>query len=509
MEAASPGMSSDTSLTYDNLESIKVLVTSFKDEKETCKKILYVNSAMDLVDQSLAQQTGCVLDRLLKYNTDFMEYIDVDTNVDVKDFDRFHVFMSARGPQMETCLRETNQNQPTTNMEEHSQPLQSLLQKKAPQIPTEYETTGILSVPLRKLLVKTCIGDLVERCGFYPLSAEKLAVAKSIITTFQSLSVRVEGQGEGFEHYYDPVSHCGFLETKLRNLRRNLEQGQRRYRKRKVTNDCTGPEKPDTTEDGHASSTNEWATLIKRLRPSAENLSAIKSGMEKTYTCRRSWITKDSPTVAEIFNEYPRFLDMPSLLDSEFGKLTGGKTDLFLRRWEANIIPKLKSVAALEPRVSSLLKGIEEKTEDDTCYTFLVLLTHLLPPVGASRCSLRSAITHLVDFTPPGTSIASLCNDPAAPSTTHQPQLICIGDLKWYNRAYVIVAKNDKVTIPLDDGLTCSVDKLFKLYWVCNLSYPAPLSSVFTFFEYVYDLPFSTQRKTKVLELISQLKACK
>ncbi|XP_035857808.1 uncharacterized protein LOC116042152 [Sander lucioperca] len=242
---------------------------------------------MDIVDQSLAQQTGCVLDRLLKYSTDFMEYIDVDTNVDVKDFDRFHVFLSARGPQMETCLRETNRNQPTTNTEEPSQPLQSLLQKKAPQILTEYETTGVLSVPSRKLLVKTYIGDLVERCGFYPLSAEKLAVAKSIITTFPSLSVRVEGQGEGFEHYYDLVS--GFLETKLRNLRRNLEQGQRRYRKRKVTNDCTGPEKPYSTEDGHASSTNEWATLIKRLRPSADNLSAIKSGMEKIYTCRRSW----------------------------------------------------------------------------------------------------------------------------------------------------------------------------------------------------------------------------
>ncbi|KAL0964055.1 hypothetical protein UPYG_G00317700 [Umbra pygmaea] len=177
---------------------------------------------------------------------------------------------------------------PTTNTEEHSQPLQALLQKKAPQILTEYETTGILSGLSRKLLVKTCIGDLVEKCGFYPLSSEKLAVVKSIITTFPSLSVRVDGQGEGFEHYYDPVSHCGFLETKLRNLRRNLEQGQRRYRKRKVTNDITGPKKPDTTEDGHASSTNEWATLIKRLRPSAENLSAIKSGMEITYTCRRS-----------------------------------------------------------------------------------------------------------------------------------------------------------------------------------------------------------------------------
>lgn len=32
----------------------------------------------------------------------------------------------------------------------------------------------------------------------YPLSAEKLTVAKSIITTFPSLSVRVAGQGEGF-----------------------------------------------------------------------------------------------------------------------------------------------------------------------------------------------------------------------------------------------------------------------------------------------------------------------
>ncbi|KAL3986518.1 PWWP domain-containing DNA repair factor 3 [Sarotherodon galilaeus] len=168
------------------------------------------------------------------------------------------------------------------------------------------------------------------------------------------------------------------------------------------------------------------------------------SSMEETYTSRRAWISKDSPTAAEIFSEYPRFLDMPSL----FGKLTGGKTDLFLRKWEASIIPKLKSVAALETRMSSLLKDFEEKTEDEACYTALVVLTHLFPPVGASHCSLKSAITHLVDFA-----------------------LVCIH--------------------------------------VCNLSYPAPLGSVFTFFEFVYDLPLSTQRKTKVLELIAQIKACK
>ncbi|MED6243329.1 hypothetical protein ATANTOWER_018487 [Ataeniobius toweri] len=92
-----------------------------------------------------------------------------------------------------------------------------------------------------KLLVKTCIGDLVERCGFYPLNGDKLALAKSIIATFPSMSDQVAGQGEGF-----------------------------------VT---------------------------------------MKSGMEKTFTQSRAWITRESPTLAEILSEYLRFLDMPSLAD--------------------------------------------------------------------------------------------------------------------------------------------------------------------------------------------------
>ncbi|MEQ2242258.1 hypothetical protein ILYODFUR_033790 [Ilyodon furcidens] len=54
-----------------------------------------------------------------------------------------------------------NQNQPHTNRGEDSQPLQSLLMKKAPQILQEYETSGFLSMHSTKLLVKTCVGDLV------------------------------------------------------------------------------------------------------------------------------------------------------------------------------------------------------------------------------------------------------------------------------------------------------------------------------------------------------------
>lgn len=57
----------------------------------------------------------------------------------------------------------------------------------------------------------------------------------------------------------------------------------------------------------------EWKTMIKKMRPCQENISTIKEGMEKTHANRRLWITASSPTVEEIFAEYPRFVDMPYL----------------------------------------------------------------------------------------------------------------------------------------------------------------------------------------------------
>ncbi|KAL7852460.1 hypothetical protein SRHO_G00182450 [Serrasalmus rhombeus] len=149
---------------------------------------------------------------------------------------------------------------------------------------------------------------------------------------------------------------------------------------------------------------------MKRLRPSTDNISSIKAAMQKTFTWRRSWIAKHSPSLSEIFEEYPRFLDMPTLLDTEFGKMYEEKGDLFLRRWEATIIPKLKAIGIMETGdLASLIKDMEHQNE----------------------------------------------------------------------------------------GLTCAVDKLFKLYWVCNLAYPCQLSSVFCFFEHIYDMPLSTNRKAK------------
>lgn len=120
------------------------------------------------------------------------------------------------------------------------------------------------------------------------------------------------------EHFYDPVSHCGFIEMKLRNLRRTLHDDQRLYRKRGRSSNPSGVSITlEVIADGEEESIKEWITSTKRMRPSPENIASIKMGMEKTYTNRRLWITSKSPTVAEVFQQYPRFVDMPYLVSNQ------------------------------------------------------------------------------------------------------------------------------------------------------------------------------------------------
>lgn len=112
-----------------------------------------------------------------------------------------------------------------------------------------------------------------------------------------------------------------------------------------------------------------------------------------------------------------------------------------------------------------------------------------------------------------GTSIPSLLQGSseaaagAVEAGAHQPKLVCLGH-PTSTAQYIIVAKNDKVAIPLqDEGLTCALDKLFKMLWVCNVAYPVQLDSVYSFIEHVYDIPTSGAKRSKVVELIAKLQA--
>ncbi|KAA0722931.1 hypothetical protein E1301_Tti013641 [Triplophysa tibetana] len=92
------------------------------------------------------------------------------------------------------------------------------------------------------------------------------------------------------EHLYDPVSHKGFIEMKLQNMRQHLKEVQRRYqRKRKVP--CSVSPGALVTLSSANEDPSEWLSLIKRMKPSSENITTIRTAMEKTFNHRRNWIS--------------------------------------------------------------------------------------------------------------------------------------------------------------------------------------------------------------------------
>ncbi len=89
-------------------DSVKVLATTFKNGKEIKRKIYSVQSTNQLLEKT--SKLGFVLDRILKFNTDFQEFTDVDSSVQICNFDKFQVHFS-EAPHLQPVAREASQTQ--------------------------------------------------------------------------------------------------------------------------------------------------------------------------------------------------------------------------------------------------------------------------------------------------------------------------------------------------------------------------------------------------------------
>ncbi|XP_016110551.1 uncharacterized protein [Sinocyclocheilus grahami] len=245
----------------------KTLVAVLLDEKEICKKLQHLKSAAEIIDASKCL-LPCAAEyhRILQFNADFNEFIDTNLTEKVEALDKFQV-----------APKNTQEAGPSSQQKNH---LQALIESKGPSIFKDYEASGMLSETSRKVLVKIGVSALVEQIGFYPCNEEKRMLAESVVTLFSSLKIKMGEENEGFEHFYDPVSHSGFIEMRLRNLRRRLHYDQRRYqRKRSRISDSSGVSITlEMTAEGEEESSREWTTVIKRMKPSPENLNTIKLG---------------------------------------------------------------------------------------------------------------------------------------------------------------------------------------------------------------------------------------
>lgn len=85
------------------------------------------------------------------------------------------------------------------------------------------------------------------------------------------------------EHFYDPVSHSGFIEMRLRNLRRKLHDDQR---KRSRYSDSSGVSITlKVPAEGEEESSREWTTVIKRMKPvlSTRDSDSVLDSVSRPY----------------------------------------------------------------------------------------------------------------------------------------------------------------------------------------------------------------------------------
>ena len=73
----------------------KILASLYLDGREICKRVYHLNNAKELLDEGKSQDglpPEVYIDRFLKYNADFNEFIDVDQNTHINDLDKCQLF---------------------------------------------------------------------------------------------------------------------------------------------------------------------------------------------------------------------------------------------------------------------------------------------------------------------------------------------------------------------------------------------------------------------------------
>ncbi|KAK0153221.1 hypothetical protein N1851_005093 [Merluccius polli] len=102
------------------------------------------------------------LERFHQYNNDFKDYTDCDTSTNINYYDKFQVRVSTV---IQLEVVEFQAPHVENEKKDLAVQLESLLEKKAPDILTEHQQTRTLSTSSRKKLVKLSLSDLVEKHG--------------------------------------------------------------------------------------------------------------------------------------------------------------------------------------------------------------------------------------------------------------------------------------------------------------------------------------------------------
>ncbi|XP_059906059.1 uncharacterized protein LOC132455963 [Gadus macrocephalus] len=266
------------------------------------------------------------------------------------------------------------------------------------------------------------------------------------------------------------------------------------------------PLKEDIQWDGQ-----QCQEAIALMKHSTDEV-VVKEKMRLTLAYRQKFL-HDPENSADILSVFPRFLDIPGLIDQDFRSLFGDATSAkMLEKWTTNFQAKVVTQCrglTLTGDVQDLIQNAEATEVDDgwdSDMSSMLLLVHLLPPSSQGRkrpgkISARQACDSLVKFIKIGTSIQAHLDNI---SGSLQPYLLAVGAKKSMIESYYIVIDKHALPCKTSTSLAC-VDELFKAHFVFGTRYCQELTNVYTFLQTtVYDIDVEN---TKVNPRVAELRA--
>ncbi|XP_051503155.1 uncharacterized protein LOC127411535 [Myxocyprinus asiaticus] len=372
----------------------------------------------------------------------------------------------------------------------------------------EYARTKSLSDGRRRDMVKILVAHLTNEHGTSPSRRLKEEYAKGIISLFPYLA---DPRSKlGYEHYYNAEDGSGYLAWRIKTLQKEGSEGRMKRPRQPQTGGPTADRDP-YKEDSWLNDERQCQEAIALMKHTADE-AVVKEKMRLTLAYRQKML-HDPKEASDILSIFPRFMDIPGLIDQDFGLLFGDATSAkLLEKWSTNIKPQVIAQSHGLTQTSELQDLIQnaEATEVeegwDSDMSSILMLVHLLPPSCQGRkrpgkISARQACDCLVKFIKTGTSIQGHLD---SIGESLQPYLLVVGPKRSRVQSCFIVIDQHALPCKASNSLAC-VDELFKAHFVFGTSYCQELTNVYSFLQTtVYDIDVET---TKVNPRVAELRA--
>ncbi|XP_062371657.1 uncharacterized protein LOC134059267 isoform X2 [Sardina pilchardus] len=359
---------------------------------------------------------------------------------------------------------------------------------------TSLEENGLISHTERRSMVRTLVSHLMERFGENPTSGTKALLASSVMEQFPCLR---DCQSGGYDAWFTPGRNnkpaTGFLEERLRNVRKRLHRGQRRnsaaLTPQQETQDAL-PESAITTE--RAIQLTEW------LKNNTWPPSQVHEAMLETVVHRAHWIRANKARpVQDIIDEFPRLVDTADMISQDFSVLYPESSGRLKENWSLVYAEKIIRMAWTK-RTNSLLTNIDLLPTDKRADIALQLLPVLLPaaPYKVGQRVFRHSSVEcqkaFINTQPIGMTIA----DYLTASPAEYPYVLMLGE--EYDCSQVFVVINGT---PLEHrSLLSAVDACFKAFFILQLQYPKQCAQVWEFIQtVVFGIPGHESNAVKLM----------